>query len=315
MTHGTHTLQVGRPAAADLQSRHFGQQLRRHVHILRRRGPGARRQQSADCRHIDCALGVWSVTAARCCSRAQVCLPPLIRQYGGGATQFSLNAGIPVTTVNQFDAGVFANDDWRMRPNLTLSYGLRYEAQTNISDYGNFAPRVGVAWGVDSRANKPGKTVLRAGFGIFYDRLADTVTVTADRFNGLTQQSYLILNPDFFPTIPSLATLNGARQAQQLQLVDSHFVAPRTYQASIGVDRQINKYARVSVTYLNSRGVHLLRQRNINTPINGVYPDGDNELRILNESTGFSRSNQVIVSPSLNYKKMFVFGFYALSYG
>jgi hypothetical protein len=239
----------------------------------------------------------------------------LIRQYGGGATQFSLDAGVPVINVNQFDAGVFANDDWRLRPNLTLSYGLRYEAQTNISDYGNFAPRVGVAWGVDSRANKPGKTVLRAGFGIFYDRLADTSTVAADRFNGLTQQSYFILNPDFFPTIPSLATLNGARQAQQLQLVDSHFVAPRTYQATLGVDRQINKYARVSVTYLNSRGVHLLRQRNINTPINGVYPDGDNELRIVSESTGFSRSNQVIVSPSMNYKGMFVFGFYALSYG
>jgi hypothetical protein len=131
----------------------------------------------------------------------------------------------------------------------------------------------------------------------------------------LTQQSYFILNPDFFPTIPSLATLNGARQAQQLQLVDSHFVAPRTYQATVGVDRQINKYARVSLTYLNSRGAHLLRQRNINTPINGVYPDGDNELRILSESTGFSRSNQLIVSPSMNYKGMFVFGFYALSYG
>lgn len=239
---------------------------------------------------------------------------PLIRQYGGGATQFSLNAGMASTSVSQFDAGVFANDDWRMWPNLTLSYGLRYEAQTNLTDFANFAPRVGLAWGVDSRGGKPGKTVLRAGFGIFYDRLAETATLAADRFNGVTQQSYLILNPDFYPAIPSLASLSGARP-QQLQLVDSHFVAPRTYQATLGVDRQINKYARVSLTYLSSRGAHLLRPRNINTPINGVYPDGDNQLRILSESTGFSRSNQLIVSPSVNYKKMFLFGFYSLSYG
>ncbi len=240
--------------------------------------------------------------------------PALVRQDGGGASQFSLNAGIPTTQVNQFDAGVFVNDDWRMRPNLTMSYGLRYEAQTNISNLSDWAPRVGLAWGVDSHGGKAGKTVLRAGFGIFYDRIADTATLASRRFNGVTQQGYLILNPNFFPTIPSLSSLSGNNQQQQMQLLDSNIVAPRTYQTSLGMDRQINKYARVSVTYLNSRGLHIARPRNINAPINGLYPDGDPELRILTESTGFSRTNQIIVSPNLNYKGMFVFGFYTLSY-
>ena len=67
------------------------------------------------------------------------------------------------------------NDDWRARPNLTLSYGLRYEAQTNFGDRTDFSPRLGIAWGIDGKGTKAAKTVLRAGFGVFYDRLADSL--------------------------------------------------------------------------------------------------------------------------------------------
>ena len=180
---------------------------------------------------------------------------------------------------------------------------------------GGWAPRVGVAWGVDGRASKPAKTVLRAGFGIFFDRISENVTLQADRFNGTTQQSYLIQQPDFFPAIPTPASLAGSRQPQQLQLVYDGIRAPRTYQANIGLDRQINKYARVSVTYFNNRGVHLQRSRDINAPVNGVFPLGDRQLRLLTESTGFSRSNVLTVSPNVNYRKMFLFGFYSFSHG
>ena len=69
--------------------------------------------------------------------------------------------------------------------------------------------RLPVAWGIDGGASKTAKTVLRAGFGVFYDRIGINDTLNAMRYNGLTQESYLILNPDFFPTIPSLASLEG----------------------------------------------------------------------------------------------------------
>ncbi|MCW5981368.1 MAG: hypothetical protein KIT09_25005 [Bryobacteraceae bacterium] len=91
--------------------------------------------------------------------------------------------------------------------------------------------------------------------------------------------------------------------------------APRTYQATLGLDRQGNSHFRISAQYVNSRGVHLLQSRNINTPIDGAYPCGDRLLRILTESSGFSRANQFIVSPHLNYRRVFLFGFYSLSYG
>jgi hypothetical protein len=238
-----------------------------------------------------------------------------IRALGGGASLFTISGGTPTTSVKRFDAGIFFNDDWRVRPNLSVSYGVRYETQTNMSDWKDLSPRLSLAWGLDGHANSQAKTVLRAGFGVFYDRLSETTTLNADRFNGTTQQSYIIQNPDFYPSIPSLSTLRGASQAQQLQTVDANFVAPRIYQSSIGLDRQINRYARVSARYINSRGVHLQRSRNINAPVDGVYPYGDQTVRLLTESTGFSRTNQLILTPVVNYKKMFLFGFYALSYG
>src|SRR5208283_846170 len=69
-----------------------------------------------------------------------------IRLLGGGATQFDINAGIPALNVHQMDVGIFAGDEWRVRPNLTLSVGLRYELQTNIQDWKDLGPRVAVAW-------------------------------------------------------------------------------------------------------------------------------------------------------------------------
>ena len=91
--------------------------------------------------------------------------------------------------------------------------------------------------------------------------------------------------------------------------------AAHTYQTSIGVDRQVTKAVKISAVYLNGRGTHLSRSRDINAPIGGLYPYGDSQLRYLTESTGFSRTNQIQISPSVNYKKLFLFGFYALSYG
>jgi hypothetical protein len=238
-----------------------------------------------------------------------------VRALGGGPYQFSINGGITTTPVSQFDLGLFLNDDWRVRPNLTLSYGLRYEAQTNISDSTNLSPRIGIAWGIGGRANRAAKTVLRAGFGSFYDRVASSLTLQALRYNGETQQSYVAFNPTTFPNVPSLSGLAGTQQPQTVYYVDRSIRAPLTYQANVGIDRQINQYARVSVNYTAARGVHLARQRNINTPIGGLYPSGDAQVRMLAESTGFSRSNQLMISPTINYKKLFLFGFYGLAYG
>ncbi|HXJ40652.1 MAG TPA: TonB-dependent receptor [Bryobacteraceae bacterium] len=237
-----------------------------------------------------------------------------IRALGGGTYQFSISAGQPSLAVKQFDAGLFLVDDWRARPNLTFSYGLRYEVQTNTSDLRDFAPRLAVAWNPKVRG-KAGKTVLRAGVGTFYTRTALQVTQSALRFNGVTQQSFVVFNPAFFPAIPSAASLSGAKLPQQLQIVDANLVAGQTWQASVGADRQLGKLGRLSMNYNVNRGIHVQRVRDINAPLGGLFPFGDPQLRMLTESTGFSRSQQLTVTPTFNYKKLFLAGFYTLSYG
>ncbi len=238
-----------------------------------------------------------------------------IRALGGGASQFTLSAGTPTTSLNQFDIGLFANDDWKVRPNFTVSYGLRYEAQTNLGDLANVSPRIGVAWGIDGGRGRQTRTVLRAGAGVFYSRLQESATLETLRYDGSTQQSYIVFNPDFYPAIPSVSTLASSLQPQRLYGINTAYAAPRTYQASVSLERQISRSFRMSAQYINSRGAHLSRTVNVNAPVNGVYPYGDQQLRLDTQSTGFSRTNQLIVAPNVNFKKVFLFGFYALSYG
>lgn len=80
-------------------------------------------------------------------------------------SQYSVMQGTPTSKVTLFDAAIYGDDEWRIRPNLTLNYGLRYELQSHLSDYLNIAPRMSLAWATNSR-----KTVVRAGYGWFYDR-------------------------------------------------------------------------------------------------------------------------------------------------
>ncbi len=69
-----------------------------------------------------------------------------IRALGGGPTQFSIAGGNPQADVTQTDVSFYVQDDWKLRQHLTISPGLRYENQNNISSNFNFAPRIGFAW-------------------------------------------------------------------------------------------------------------------------------------------------------------------------
>jgi hypothetical protein len=237
-----------------------------------------------------------------------------IRMLGGGASQYSVNAGIPGLSVHQFDLGVFAGDDRRVRPNLTMSLGIRYETQTNIHDWRDFAPRVAIAWAPGGAKSRKPKTVLRAGFGMFYDRFGLSNTLAAERYNGLVQQQYVIANPDFFPTPPSLAGFPASGQV--IQQVSSILRAPYTMQSSLSVERQLPANTTVALTYTNSHALHVFRSNDINAPLpgGGLFPLGRTGPVFLMESSGVYNQNQVITNVNTKVNSgLSLFGFYVLN--
>jgi len=248
--------------------------------------------------------------------------PVDIRLLGGGASQFTLSAGNPETKVSQWDFGGFAQDDWKVRPNFTLSLGLRYENQGNINSNLNFAPRVGFAW---SPGGQQSKTVIRGGYGVFYDRVGENLTLQATRFNGTNQQQFTVLNPDFFPIIPTPATLvSFSVPGSVYQLADT-LEAPYTLQSVISVEHALPHNMRIASSYINIRSLHLLRTRPLNAPLPGTFIPGvpSSGIRPLNcadfippdinpsptcniygyESSGRYNQNQFIVNFSSNFNR------------
>jgi hypothetical protein len=235
-------------------------------------------------------------------------------------SQFSITTGTPNVSVGWFDAGLYAEDEWRAKPNLSFTYGLRVESQNNIHDHADFAPRLGVAWGIGSNGKAAPKTVLRAGFGIFYDRFGYNLVQEADLLNGVTQQKAVLKNPDFFSTdgkgIPAFTQIS-ANGSPTMYQISSDLRAPYTIQSAASIERQITKNATVSVTYLNSRGEHAFYIDNINAPVlpGGGGRNGTNENVYQYTSGGIFRQNQLIANVRVNTgRRVSLFGFYVLNY-
>jgi len=244
--------------------------------------------------------------------------PAQIRALGGGATQFSVAGGNPQAAVTQTDFSPFIQDDWRLRQNLTLSLGLRYETQTNISDHSDFAPRVAFAWSPGATGNQSRQTtVIRGGFGIFYDRFSENLTLQANRFNGTNQQQFVITSVtpngqnvlDLFPTVPSIATLTGFAITQTTRRVAPDLRAPYTMQAALSVEHTLPHNVTLSLNFISARTLHVLRSRNINAPItdslgrplrdtagNLIRPNPALGNLFQYESTGRFNQNQLVVS-------------------
>ncbi|HXX01645.1 MAG TPA: carboxypeptidase regulatory-like domain-containing protein, partial [Candidatus Acidoferrales bacterium] len=204
---------------------------------------------------------------------------PISLQYAlqnpasGLATQLRYTTGLPTADVLTFDAGLYIQDDWRVRPNITLSGGLRFESQNYIQDHADWAPRVGIAWGVGGRSGPP-KVVIRGGAGIFYDRFALSNILQAQRLNGTTQRQFTVNNPTCFTQVDQpLANFSncGATDSSSVTYKTSpRFRAPGTLQAAVSVERQLTKTSTLSLTYLHSRGFDQLATINANAPFPGT---------------------------------------------
>jgi Carboxypeptidase regulatory-like domain/TonB dependent receptor len=267
-----------------------------------------------------------------------------IRERGGEPAQLTVNTGNPAASVSQIDVGVYAQDDWRVRPNLTFSYGVRYENQTNTHSPLNFAPRLAAAWspGAANSAHPP-KMVLRAGFGVFYNRFGEGQTLQANRFNGVNEQQFLLRESplyvpgpngtqifvppvasglDFFPGLPPLAGATAARQI--IWQVASDLRTPTVYGGGLQMERQLPLKFTVTAGLFIVQIQHVIRVRDINAPLpgtitianpGGTRPFGNVGEIYQYESSGHFNQNQIFVSFNNRFNKnISFFGNYSLSH-
>ena len=248
-------------------------------------------------------------------------------------SQYTLTTGQKSIAVTLIDTGIFAEDNWKIQPNLELSYGFRVESQTDIPDHGDFAPRLGLSYSISGGKDKKGqpkppRATIRAGAGVFYQRFQSTNVLQAERQNGVNQTAFVVNSPAFYPsdcsTSPALCPgLDSSSGTPTIYSIDPHLRSPYIFTTGIGVDKPLGSHGSLSANYLYSHGQHLFLTRNTNAPLPGTYnpadstsgtrPLGVNENIYQYSSDGTSERNRLTLNGRLEYKRGGAFGYYMLS--
>ena len=199
---------------------------------------------------------------------------------------FSVNQGDGRLVFWQRDFGLFAQDNFLVRPNFSVGLGLRYDWQNYLGDGDNFAPRLSFAYA----PGKQRKTVIRGGAGIFYDRTGGGPISDTLRFNGRRLQQVSITNPGF-PDPSTGGTL--ADEPSNIVRFAPDICSPYTIQSNLSLERQLSKSLTVTASYINTRGLKLFRSRNLNAPLPPSEQPPDSNIGVLRqvESTAQMQSH------------------------
>lgn len=216
--------------------------------------------------------------------------------------------GATSETQSNPNLGLFVQDEWRPRRDLTLNLGLRYDLQglpdPILTDTNNLSPRVGIAW-----APGDGKTVARASVGLFYDRIPLRATSNALQRDGSKYQvAVLPFGAEGAPVFPAVASAFPSGLLASVTTIDPGIENARSWQGSVQVDRELSRNTGLSLGYLRVRGSGLILSRNVNVPTlsaaeasaRGVPNLGRPDPRYANVSRygslGESRYDGIVVS-------------------
>jgi len=200
--------------------------------------------------------------------------------------QYTVNGGNPRVRFTQNEFAYFLQDEIRLRPRLNLLLGVRHELQSNLDEHADLAPRLAL-----SAASEDGRTIVRAGSGIFYQRQPVTLEEQYLLLDGSNLRQVVLTNPSYPLTGDPFAQ---AGPPNVLRLAP-HLRAPYDIQASLGVERKLGEHTTLTAEYTRLGGRRLYRMRDINAPLpaTGIRPD-PNFLNVDQfETTGSSRSDSL----------------------
>jgi len=210
---------------------------------------------------------------------------------------FTVNRGNPNVSFTQHEFFSFIQDEIRVRDKLSLSLGLRHEFQSDSDNYHNLAPRVALAY------SPGGRTVIRAGAGVFYDRLPEGMEQQALLYNGSLIHEAQIQNPSY----PSPSG-NPADVPPSVTRIAPGIVMPYLIQENLSIEHHFgNGRNMLTVDFTGLRGVKLYRMRNINTPLPGTDVPPDPGFTNIDqfESSGMSRSKSMTVTYQTTLRRRF----------
>ena len=187
----------------------------------------------------------------------------------GNYLNFQQAFGAPGQFQSNPNLGFFGQDEWRIRPDFTVNAGLRYDLQFLPSpirtDTNNLAPRLGFAFAPGDR-----KTVIRASFGIYYDRIPLRATSNALQRDG-TKYVVVQLSPAQIgaPVFPKVLAVQPTTLLTKPNItrIDPNLEASYGEQANFQIERELPGDALISVGYLHLRTLHIILSRNVNVPL------------------------------------------------
>ena len=197
----------------------------------------------------------------------------------------------------QKDLGAFIQEDYRLRPNLSVGLGVRADWQDTLGDRNNVAPRASFAWA----PGKSRRVVLRGGAGFFYERSGTRAIADVKLYDGAHLRQIIVENPAF----PNAATV--AAQPISLARFAPGIRNPYALQGGAGVETQLGKSTALTINYTYSRGVSLFRSRDVNAPLFPftARPDsGAGQIRQF-ESSGGQLSHSLELAVRGKFAKAF----------